>query len=210
MSNLLKELGQGYFTERFKGSMFKGPDDSTCVIEEVEDSEQVLAKKLAGSVAKPVIESVLIPADFFVDMSVFATPELGWRSCAQGKYLAYFYRNNRSYHRGTAASNVDRNISEFSYWIASNDSLSLSYYGNDNITSKLIMEPEYISLTEGVAKIADGKLLSFCISASMAVHAEEDEVMALMFGPSKVGTININGEINCNIPAIRTVLEEQQ
>lgn len=206
--NLVEELGRRYFAERFDGSFFKGPDGSTCIVAGL-GNDGILANKVAGTVSKPALDSTEIPNDFFVDMSVFATPELGWRSAAQGKYLAFFSRNNRSYHRGTSHGNLHRDISPLSYWAAETGALNLPTYNKEATTAKLVMEPEYLSLTEGLAKLAEGELLSFCISANMAVFPEEEEMLALMFNNRKVGTVNLNGEITCNIPFIRSTLEEQ-
>lgn len=210
MTNLVQELGREYFLQRFKGTFFKGPDDATCIMRRHPGDGEAEVDKIVGTVNKPEIESILVPDEFFSDMRVFATPELGWRSAAQGKYLARLNRNNTSYHRGVASQNIGRNVSDLTMWLANEGVISLSYYAREATLAKLVMEPEYLSLSEGLTKIGSGEILSFCISANMAVFAEGEEDMALMFNANKVGTINLRGEINCNIPFVTSVLQEQQ
>lgn len=215
MANLISELGRPYFNERFGNSFFKGPNGHPCYVMRsertavIETPEIVRAVEVKGSLSKPTVDEIEIPADFFSSMEVFAVPELGWRMAAKGKYLARFERNNRSYHRGVAFSNLIRSHHDMTLWAADEGIISLEHYTRHANTVKLVMEPEYMPLSEGIKEMAQGKLLSFAVSANLAVVPDLDDKFALLFGYNKVGTITPEGEIDCEIPLIGQSYEEE-
>jgi len=210
--NLVDEVGLAYFSERFRGIMFEGPNGKPCFISP-NGIPRVLnnvvpAIQVEGTPAKPSTTNIELPYDFFTGMEVFAAPEIGWRQAHNGRYLAYFERNNGSYVRGLALGNMGVHYSDVSRWAADNGMFSLDWYERDLTKVLLAMRPEFTPLKEGIGKIMEGTMLAFAVSSRLAVVPDTGDTLAILFNRNKVGMINANGEINCSIPFVNKSLTE--
>jgi hypothetical protein len=209
--NLLKELGRAYMQQRFYGSMFFDADKNVCYISE--DNSQwtmpdaVPIIKLSGTVEKPKTERIQMPGDFFTDLSVFATPTLGWRMAAQGRYLAHYSKVTRSNHRGLAPNNITTYIAPSTQFLNTHGSISTEYYSRTSNVVQIIMRPEFVTLKDGIEAMNKGDLFSFCISPTLAIMPEVNNTKAIFFKTHKVGIVEEDGSINCKIPIVCKTLE---
>jgi hypothetical protein len=206
--NLIQELGLGYFGERFNRCMFFGPDGKACYILDANRSEGIKCAVVEGPSTKPVVTETYIPPDFFKDLSVFGVPALGWRSTAQGRYTVYMSRNNRSYHRGVSSGILNKFVAPSSELLIRDDGVSPEYYSRESTVVSMVMNPEFITMRDGIAAMADGSLYSFAISANLAVLPMSDESYGLYFNTNRVGSVSPGGNISCSIPVVRRLLEE--
>ena len=210
MPNLLQSLGRDYFDSRCEGSMFFGPGGSpSSILRASRDNyNQVIIKSYTGKIGRITTEQAELEADFFSGLEVLRTPELGWRTALDGKYLAFLSRNNRGYTRGVTGANLTTNLHPMSMSLIEDGEISNSYFENLGVQTKLVMEPDYLTLAEGMASMREGNILSFAMSASMALVVESDEAASLLLGRRRVGSVSFDGTINCTIPYVRANLEE--
>lgn len=208
--NLVQELGLDYFSDRCKNSMFFDEEGKACFLARQGwgGSRGAPATMVSGSPEKPETKSIYKPYDFFKDLSVFATPPLGWRMAAEGRYLAYFRRNNRAYHRGVAPHVLTRQVSPASDFLMRTGNLSPDHYENENVVVNMVMMPHYIKLREGIEAMRRGDLFSFCASPTVAVIPDVGEQQAIYFNTNRAGTVRPDGSINTNSPAIADILRE--
>lgn len=200
--NMLQELGEDYFIQRFGGSFLRSPEGKPAYIDTSRrcTREMVPVCEVEGSTEKPTLNPILVPADFFADMSVLATPKLGWRAAANGKYMAYYSRNNRSYHRGVAPSNISRWIAPHTGALSEQETISLSYYARDSTLCKLVFDDKTMPLAEGLELLNNGKILGFCLQSELAVMVTgEDDIYELFSGNTCIGTVRSDGTIDMNI-----------
>lgn len=210
MPNLLQSLGRDYFNQRFEGSMFIAADGRPSYVIHAPSSarDKVTVKSISGNVGRLSTSQHDMDADFFSGMEVFRVPELGWRSVQDGRYLTYMSRNNRSYSRGVAFSNLRHHPHSLSIAMQNESYISESYYTQHGVLATLVMKPEYLTLAEGLAGLREGNLLSFAMSPNMMVVAESEEAGSLYLGMSRVGSVSFDGTINCNISYVKNSLEE--
>lgn len=208
MSNLIDELGYGYFHERFGGSLMFTPDGRPAVITNVGDGGNVIVDATSGPVGKLSVEKVTIPKEHFKNMAVLAVPALGWRAASKGRFMALYTRNNRSYQRGISINNLNTVHSEHTQFLLNNGEISYSYYGRATTTAALIMQPQYIRMSEGLRDMRDGEIMGFAVSANLAVLPYNEEHCILMFNNMQVGTVDFNGTINCTIPTVERMFKE--
>lgn len=203
---LIAQLGMDQFLNKYNTSFFMH-EGLPCIVTGSNRDGKVKADKIDGTINKPVTTAVVIEPEFFTDMSVFATPALGWRAAANGRYLVYLQRNNGSFHRGTCIDNMHVNMHEMTTWFAQNGGLNLDYYGRHSTICKMVMQPQYVSLTEGLALIQRGKVVSFAVNELLAVVPAEDGLYDVLFREKKVGSVDDNGSITCTIPFVVEALE---
>lgn len=209
--SLVTDLGNSYFNDRFSESMFLHPELGPCYIRDAYSSSgKVGIVSVKGNVGKLNCTNHEIDHSFFTSMEQFAIPELGWRGAANGKYLAFFSRNNRSYHRATSASVLTHEIHAVTNMLHYRGKLNMDYYHRNDVITKLILDPEYTSFSEGIEKLKSGTHISFPVSARIAVVAETDDSAAIYFNQNRVGDVDYeNNRINCKIPVIVNKLQEE-
>ena len=161
-----------------------------------------------GTPGKASVEARTISPAFFKDMSVFFAPSLGWRHAANGRYLAYFSRNNRSYARGVTLSNLNVSLSATTLYLVNNQNISQSYYERSSVRTLLIMQPEFTPLTQGIKDMRDGKIVSFAASHNIAVIPDSEDEFRIMFNLNPVGRVLSNGNIECRVPIVEKVIKE--
>lgn len=209
--NMVEELGISYFAQRFGGSFIKGPKGEVCCIRSSGgwvDDKTVPVNVYKGRLEKLTASVEMLPADHFTDMSVLAVPRLGWRSAARGKFLAHYSRNNTSYQRGVCPGNLKVTQAPHTRYLSDYGEISLAFYQSESVQGKLILEPNYLSLAEGLQRMREGKLLAFPVNASFAVTPHDEENYALLASDRVVGTVaKETGEINLTIPFDPAMLE---
>jgi hypothetical protein len=204
--SLIAQLGMDQFLTKYNTSFFMH-EGLPCIVTGSNRDGKVKADKIDGTINKPTTTAVAIDPEFFTDMGVFATPPLGWRVAGNGRFLVYMQRNNASFHRGTCIDNISISHHEITRWFEQNGGINMDYYTRHSTLCKMVMQPEYVSLAEGLSLIQKGKIVSFAVNELMAVVPAEDGVYDVLFREKKVGTVDENGSVTCTIPYVVSSLE---
>lgn len=211
--NLLKELGGDYFYNRFQGTMLLTPEEVAGFVDfnggRATLEEHVPLCLVEGPATKPVTKRGQLPYDFFKSLSVFSVPSMGWRCTAQGRFMSFITRNNRSYVRGVAISNIEKWHSPMTRFLFNEDALSEDYYNRDSTLVSLILKPEYTPIKEGIQAIREGEVLAFCSSNNLAFMPATAGKLAIFFNKNQVGEVAKDGTINCTISIIHQLIQEQ-
>lgn len=207
MANLIEEYGTDFCRRKFAGSFFRGPDTIPCIFKEIR-SDGVAAQKLTGSVSssKSTVktEDAVVPYDFFTDLGVFSTPALGWRSALQGRVLAYFTRDNRSYHRGLSVANLQANFCPMTEWLMATGHLPIRL--EEKHYCLMAFKPTFLPMAEGLSKMREGKLLSFAASESVAVTPAARNSFTVYFREKPVATIGPDNSITTDFPNLHGLI----
>lgn len=209
MSNLVAQYGSDWFYTKFSGSFFRHEGVPFKVIPHSGSRRTAwipclkLEKNEEGAV-QGTETNVSVSA--FTDVSVFSVPNLGWRSALRGKYLAYFSRNNNSYHRGLSSRNLAATESLMTRWLTRNSDFNYDVV-DDNFRAYTAMCPEFLPLTEGVAKMARGEILSFAVSPTIAVLPHDEGSFAVMFKEKVAGYVSPDGNMSLVIPELNSYME---
>jgi hypothetical protein len=206
--NMIQEVGNRHFFDRWAGCMFYDKDGKPNYIRG-QAPDGVIVGVIKGTASKPSMEEKILPNDMFQKLTMFKVPPLGWRATAEGRYMAFFNRNNKAYRRGVGASSLQRWISPATQYLINTKNISKEFYDKEIATVALIMMPEYHSLQDGLRLMRSGDLFSFAVSANLAVIPDKDEGKALYFNTNKVGQIMKDGTLNCSLPLISTFIRGQ-
>lgn len=213
-NNLVSETGRDYFYDRFGGSYFYGPDNVVCMIDanaRNRSDTSIIVQRLEGVKERVRKVRAEVPNDFFQDMSFLRAPPLGWRTAAKGKVLAYFSRNNHSYARGYNTKNVSPTWASHSEFLQRYGNLNLAYFSQDEAKGKLVMEPEYMSLSAGLQEMNAGRIVAFAVNPDVAVIPESEETYALLGRMGQVGSVNAEtGAITMTVPFDSNYLLESE
>jgi hypothetical protein len=197
MSNIVQELGTSFLIERFNGCMFFDPQGQVQYINGTGrwPAEMVGTSRISGTPEQPVEERDAVPWDFFKDLRVFNVPPLGWRMNTDGSYLVHFRRNNRSYHRAIANSNLQRTHAPSTNYLINSGNLADRAFRDANSTALMVMRPIYLPFRQGLEQMRAGELLSFAVSATIAVIPEVDDCQTIMFNTTPVAKVLPTGEV---------------
>lgn len=208
MSNLVEELGRGYFLERLRGSMFFKDKDTPAIITGA-NSEGVEVTTFSGQVGRISKQNEVLPNAFFKDQAMLAVPPLGWRSAMKGRALVFLSRlGRRTYTRGVGTHNLHSDMHPMSQFLIDKGALSYNYLTKPGTLTMLVMKPEYMPLSEGIKAIFKGEILSFAASPNIAIAPSSDKELSIYFNRNKVGVIDGNGNVNCKISIVNNLLEE--
>lgn len=207
MTNLVQELGVDKFRQKFQGSFFFGEDGAPCVINSLSDG-MVNCTSVSGNVKAIRVSERAVPYAFFSSLAKFKVPKLGWRSAYEGRYLAYLSRDNRSYHRGISASNLTAEVSPLTRWLMRSNNFGAIL--SNNKLCILALCPEYLSLSEGVAAMRRGDLLSFAVSPDIAVIPSEEDTYDVYFRQNQAGKIMPDDSLQVTVPLFASYLKELQ
>lgn len=203
MTNIIAEYGStSYFNDKFSGAMFglKQSDGSVtaAVLRQALSSNEVQCRTFSGKVGKITTNDVIVPGDYFSGLNVFRTPTLGWRSAKNGRLLLHVSkRNNRSCSvRGVSARGLSTLISGITSRMIGLGLESPSYYAEEGVLTKLVMEPEYTEYNQGIELMREGKILSFVPNERVAVQAINNDVAHIYLGTVPVGRIDLNSKVN--------------
>ena len=205
--NLIDRIGREYFNRRFARSFFYDDEGRPSIIQSAR-TEGVDYTALTGS-SKRVTSTIRnLPHDFFTGLEKFHVPYLGWRSASNGKYLAFFSRNNRSYHRGLAENNLDIAQSAMTRWMYRSKNLTTNL--SENLKCLMALKPEFVPFTEGIRAMRAGELVSFAVSPTIAVMPDVDNTMAIYFRQAKAGMVRADDSVVFDVPLLSTYVGEMQ
>lgn len=219
MSNLITHFnGIDRFYSKFNRSIFRHPEsDSICAVDNGLRTEDDVRngtiacrklKRLASGRVASSWDRMSLPKDFFSSMAVFATPDLGYRTTAAGKWLAYVTRNPGTYHRGTATSTLQIQHSPLTLYLEGEGMLQLESEQTDTKLTDMVMNPEYVTMTAGLTAMRAGRLASFAINANVAVTPAEDNTHDIWYKTRLVGKVTEAGDINCQLKYINIISKE--
>lgn len=210
--NLVEEVGPSYMAERFAGCVFLNADNQPCFINPDKramhwGTDTVKVTAVTGPVSKRTVVACDVPLDFFTDLSVFKVPPLGWRATNNGRYLAFFSRNNESYNRAVSVNNIVRTLAQPTRYLINSGAISADTYNSDSATALLLLKPEYTPLREGLEQIRNGLSLSFAVNPNIAVIPAADNKQAIYFNLNRVAMVDPDGSITCDNPIITELLK---
>ncbi|UFK09561.1 hypothetical protein [Xanthomonas phage DES1] len=219
MSNLIQMFGgNSRFYSKFNRSMFRDPDTGDiCSVDssnhgyDGQPGNSIACRKLKRLASGRVASSwdrTAYPYNFFKDMSTFATPELGYRTGAAGKVLLYITRNPGTYHRGTSTAILSVESSDLTAWLASENVVDLASEQSDTKLTDMVMNPEFLTMSQGLEAIRAGRIASFAINANVAVTPAEEESQDIWYKTRRVGKINSDGNIECSLKYINLISQE--
>lgn len=219
MSKLINDFGGlSRFYSKFNNSMFRDANNNLCTLgdsaAEDYDSNTVNCRKLMYTASGKVsarTQAHTVPAAFFTDMGRFATPELGWRSSDGGKFLAYLSRRADSFHRGQAKNNTEMKVSDMSRMLSAAGALNVYNASTYNRLVHMIMEPDHMALTKGLAAIASNKRVSFTVNENVAVVPNADSGFSILYRDlGVIGTIDSDGSIHCGARFISEIISRKE
>lgn len=210
MTDLVKELGVDYMRDRFGGCMFYDNERRPCYVDSggAWGRGKVRVTVLEGPVEEVQANTVQVPETFFTDLSIFSVPPLGWRMAADGAYMAHFRRNNKSYQRALNPKVALRTVSPATQFLIDTDNVDDQYYNRTDTTVALIMTPKYMAFREGIQRMKDGDLFSFCVTPNLAVLPAPDNKQAIYFNLTQVGMVEEDGGITCSQAHINALIKE--
>lgn len=194
--DLFQQLGHGYSNEMLMGApfLYKG---EAYLLGEVTEGKTISAFRLVGDdPASVVAKATKLPAEFFTGWKSFAFPTLGYRSVRNGQVLAYLSRNN-SVRRGLNPRDIRVEYHDVSHTCSAAYGFNLGSYNQNNAKAALVMKPQYTGFNEGIARILQGEIPSFALSADFAVAPHEDvPYLEILFRQRRVGLIDETGKVN--------------
>jgi hypothetical protein len=205
MSNLIEEYGAQWFSSKFGGSYFMYNGMPHIVQNTAEGRKTVECTSLRKQDGIVVPTTARLPNEVFTDISLFSVPQLGWRSTDSGRYLAYYARNNTSYHRGLSSRNIIIAESPLTKWLRMYANYSNTPQEIDKAYISLL--PEFLPVTEGVRRMREGEIVSFAASPTIAVVPDIDGKLSVMFKTKKAGTIMPDGSMTFLIPDFTSYME---
>lgn len=208
MSNLVEQYGPDWFTSKFNGSFFMH-EDTPHIVKVVAGRSfrtNVPCRKLIKEGSTVTALDTTVRTEVFTDASVFSVRNLGWRTWDSGKVLEYFSRNNNSYYRGLSIRNLTVAPSHLTMWLRGMGAVG---YDSDNeaMQAYKALKPDFIPLTEGIAKIRAEEIISFAASPTIAVLPSEDDRLVVMFKQKQAGFINGDNSMSLLIPELNSYME---
>lgn len=190
--NLVQEHGYGYFNDRFRDSVFRHPDGWVGIVKQANNANDVTITKVEGVVGRLSPTEVVIEAAFFTSLAVFDVPEVGYRTAAEGRYVAYVDHRSGS-NRGVSARNTTWSMSPMTEQMGFDRAVSISYFGRADVKAALICTPIYTQLHKGAAAMLAGEIAGFALSSATAVTATDNPEMGLIYLRGRAaGTLNLS------------------
>lgn len=200
MTNLIDKVGQVYFNRRFQGSYFMDDKGRPSILQAALGDGEVTYIALTGTPSRVIETTRTLPNEFFTGLETFSVPTLGWRSHSEGRYLAFFSRNNRSYHRGLSVGNLNVELSPMTRWLVSTKNVQDPR--SDKVLCLLALKPNFTPFTEGVRQMREGEILSFAVSPTIAVVPDEDDKFSIYFRQAKAGTVMPDNSVVVDVPLL--------
>lgn len=205
--NIIQEMGRDYFNQRCAGGIFLSPEGITNYVVEA-NTTSVVCKQISGDVGKLKTESRTYPHDHFTSFNLFRVPELGWRSAMDGRIIVRYTRNNTRYERAVCQRNLITEVHPLMATLIDQQAVSPTYYQQQGVQAKMIAEPGYIPMVEGLERMRSGELLAFAVTPHVAVAAESDDRAIIYFGSTPAGTADLSGDVTINSKYVRNLLSE--
>lgn len=193
--NMIQQVGVDYFSTRFSGCIFIGPNGNPYYIECIRDhrSGVVSCKEVEGVKSA---RNVSVPFDFFMSYKFLSVPEVGWRTYDGGRFAVFLQRNNTSYTRGITTKNLKRVYADHTEYLFRMGKLSRTDVDLPSYLATLVARPEHLSMAEGVEAMNKGKIMAFSNSAHIAVVPESNTVYNILCDSTHVANITPEGEVS--------------
>jgi hypothetical protein len=81
---------------------------------------------------------------------------------------------------------------------------------SDNHKCLLSLRPTFVPFSEGIEKMREGKIVSFAVSANIAVMVSEDDNFSIFFRQKKAGVVLPDNTVVVDLPALSTYLGDLQ
>lgn len=192
--SIVEQVSPDYFSHRFSGCIFIGPNGNPHYVEHVNSLERGVNCKDVKSLRS--VENTILPCDFFESFKFLTVPEIGWRSAEGGRVLLHFQRNNTSYTRGITLKNLHKFYAEHTEYMFSMGKVQKKDVELPSYISTLVAKPEHLSMQEGLHALNRGSLLSFTNSAHVAVIPESDSMYNIFCDRSHVANVTPEGEVS--------------
>lgn len=201
MTNLVTAFGRDYFMSRFRGAFFRDPENAVGRVlgfVDTGNSTTVHVEYVTGKVGRLSTSQKNVPFSFFTSMKQFSTPRLGWRSASNGRFMSYYYVNSGTYsHRGVSSGNLKKVVATHTAQLANVGSISTTYYSSDQVLNKLISDPEYVDMRNGVEAMRQGTIMGFAVDHNIAVCIAGPSTASIMYKLNEVGKVNLDsGELS--------------
>lgn len=190
--NIVEQVGADYFSSRFGGSFFFGPNGQPCILQGAFSRNVVDAHEVTGP---KTAKTIHIPRDFFQSFQFLTMPPLGWRSAQRGRVLVYLSRNNTSYTRGVNSKNIFKTFAphtEYMFRMGKLDKLELL---RAEQLLLLVANPQHMSMEEGMAELNAGKRMAFTNGDEIAIVPESNTKYNIYCGTQIVADITPEGEV---------------
>lgn len=193
--NIVEQVGPEYFSGRFAGCIFVGPNGNPHYIEGIHNSRsgQVNCKEVESPKS---VRNANIPFDFFDTFKFLTVPEIGWRTVEGGRVMVRLQRNNTSYTRGITLKNVHKEYAEHTEYMFSMGKINKKDIELGSYLATLVTRPEHLSMAEGVDAMNKGKIMAFSNSAHIAVVPESNTVYNILCNSTHVANISPEGEVS--------------
>ena len=193
--NIVEQVGAEYFSGRFAGCIFVGPNGNPHYIDGVMNPRSGLVNCKEVETPKSV-RNTAIPFDFFESFKFLSMPEVGWRSAEDGRVMVRLQRNNTSYTRGITLKNVLKEYAEHTEYMFNMGKISKKDVELGSYLATLVTRPSHLSMQEGVDAMNKGKLMAFTNSAHVAVVPESDSVYNILCNSTHVANVSPEGEVS--------------
>lgn len=208
---IISTMGRDYFVRKFSSAVFFGPEGEHCVLPHqalaglksaspftVEGN--VRAISVVGTAEKHSKRELILPQDFFDDMNKFSIPTLGYRTAAEGRVMFYASPIVRAYKKGVCLDAVRTDIAFHSRELMSAGAISSSYYSRPSTRAKMLLDPQYMSLSDGLRAMNDGDILSFALSPNLAIVPSDGENYLVHCKNQIIGEVTPDGTVQIQIP----------
>lgn len=206
--NLISDLGQQYCSE-FLGGALINHGGNIHIIQQVDDS-WISTVRLDGSCEKLKLANSKIPFKALDEgFNSLEFPDLGYRSCSDGKVLMYLGRKFTT-RRGLHARDLTVIHHPITNGLFNEGELDPNYYSQRELLGLAAMKPNYLTLADGLKQMEKGKLLSFCVSHEVAVAPaiKKSGYLDILFRGNVAGSIDKSGKVSVQLEGIDDYLEK--
>lgn len=202
--SIIRDMGRQYFYSKFAGAVVLSPDGKAGCIDTAstyDEDGNVCVISSTGTLGKARRNVIPVPPDYFDSLEKFNVPDLGWRSAAEGRYMAYFQRPQRTYRKGLHVRDLQVTQMAHTTQLINSGNLSGMFFSRDYIVARMLCEPEFMPLADGLAAMNSSDIMGFALSNKLAVGpSDRDDTYILYYEEFPVGTVGSDGTMNLHIP----------
>ena len=210
MANLITDLGMGYVSDFFSGALFlhkgegykfSGEFSEQLIAGENRHGAVINVHKIAGTILRPKYIPAHLPLSVLDNgFSSMAFPRLGYRCYQQGQILLYLDRTF-SVRRGLHTRDIGVSFHEISSLCEAEGRVSRAFYTNTLVKEFSVFNPTNTPFSQGVARVAAGEALSFCINEDFAcAPSPSTAFLELLYRGKPVGTVRESGNVEMFVP----------
>lgn len=202
--SIIKTTSKDWFSRKFCSAVLFSPSGEPCVLPHegmvglgypsFNIDGKVRAFVLTGTPEKSSKKEIFIDPEYFDDMDKFKVPDLGWRTAADGRVLAHFSRNPRTYKKGVCVDALQCTFAPHTFELMHTGNISRDYYSRPAVKAHMVMSPTFIPLSEGLRRMNEGEIMSFAVSSNLAIcPSADDDRYHVVSGTDVVGYITPEG-----------------